>query len=127
MWESLFSLVSTLLIIVAVLALAYLFTKHVAGRLYTGGANSFRSKRMQVLEQLSLGKDQKLVIAKMGDDLYFLGITQSGVSCIEKIPQETAQKWADEDEQKLDKQPEVNFSDILRKATEKFNGKGGQS
>ncbi len=126
MWESLFSLTSTFLIIIAVLALAYLFTKHVAGRLYTGGANNFRSKRMQVLEQLVIGKDQKLLIVQMGSELYFIGAAQGNITCIEHISQENAQKWKDEDAQKLEQNPELNFNDILRKAAEKLNGKGGR-
>ncbi len=122
MWESLFSLISSLLIIVAILFLAYLFTKYVAGRLYSG-QSSYRSKRMKVLETINTGKDQKLMLVQMGENIYFLGLSQGNVTCIERVSQEQAKKWTQEDNEKYSQLPETSFSDTLKKVAEQFNNK----
>lgn len=73
-----------LLVIAVVLVLAYLFTRYGAGRL--SGAIRPRSRRMTVVEQISLGRDQRLVLVRVGDTLYLLGVTPGGVSRLEKLP-----------------------------------------
>ena len=73
-----------LLVIIAVLALAYLFTRYGAGRL--NGMFRPRRRRMTVVEQVPLGRDQRLVLVRMGDTLYLLGVTPGGVSRLEKLP-----------------------------------------
>ena len=69
----------TLLITCGILLLAYWFTRRVAGQLT---AKRGAGGRMEVLEQLPLGRDQKLVLARVGQKLYLLGVSPAGVSCL---------------------------------------------
>lgn len=59
------SLLWALAVTVLMLALAYWFTRYVVGRL-AGGRLLPRQSRMTVLEQLSVGRDQRLLLVKVG-------------------------------------------------------------
>lgn len=80
-------LVWTLLVIVVVLVLAYLFTRFMAGQA-AGGPHRFRRGRFTVLDQVSVGKDQKLLLVQLKDQVYFLGAAQGGITCLDKLPAE---------------------------------------
>lgn len=73
-----------------VLVLAYWFTRHVVGRMAVkrriGG-------RMEVLDQMPLGRDQRLVLARVGKTVYLLGVSSGGVSCLRVLTNEEAQDW----------------------------------
>ena len=60
-----------LFVIAAVLALAYAFTRYVAGRIPAVR----RGKHITILEQVSIGKDQKLLLVKLGKNIYLLGLS----------------------------------------------------
>lgn len=74
-----------------VLVLAYWFTRHVVGRLMVG-RRSLRS-RLTVLDQVSLGRDQRLVLARVGETVYLLGVTPGGISCLQVLSKEEAAPW----------------------------------
>ena len=82
-------LVWALVVIAAVLALAWWFTRFAASRL--GGGAALRGKHLQVLESVSLGREQKLVLAKLGDTYCFLGVTPGGVTCLRQLSREEAE------------------------------------
>ena len=46
---------------------------------------------MQVLESISLGREQKLVLAKLGETYCFLGVTSGGVTCLRQLSCEEAE------------------------------------
>ena len=80
----------TLLITCGILLLAYWFTRRVAGQLT---AKRGAGGRMEVLEQLPLGRDQKLVLARVGQQLYLLGVSPAGVSCLRTFTEDEAEPW----------------------------------
>ena len=60
-----------MLLTCGVLVLAYWSTRHIAGHM------TLRRKmggRMEVLDQLPLGRDQRLVLARVGQRVYLLGL-----------------------------------------------------
>lgn len=79
-----------LLLTCGVLVLAYWSTRHVAGRMAlrrrVGGP-------MEVLDQMSLGRDQRLVLARVGQTVYLLGVTTGGISCLRVLTKEEAGDW----------------------------------
>lgn len=81
------SLLWALAVTCAVLALAYWFTRHVVGRTAVGRS---RQGRLAVLEQISLGREQRLVLARVGDTVYLLGVTQGGITCLRVLSEEEA-------------------------------------
>ena len=109
-----------LLVTGVVLALAYWFTRHVVGRMAGGGLAGGR--RMAVLEQIPLGKEEKLLLVRLGDRLYFLAVTPGGANILRELTQEEAQPW-------LSQEPAApavpdSFSQALRRVLEQRKKSG---
>ena len=109
------SLLWALLVTVLVLALAYWFTKHVVGRM-AGGA-LLPGRRMTVLEQISLGKEQRLLLVKVGEQIYFLSVTPGGTTILREFSKEEADSWMVQAEPVLP--PQEGFAQILQRMREK--------
>lgn len=79
-----------LILTCGILVLAYWSTRHVVGRLAikrrTGG-------RMELLDQMPLGRDQRLVLARVGETVYLLGVSSGNVSCLRVLTKEEAEGW----------------------------------
>ena len=88
--SSLFSLIWLLVCVLAVIVLAWLFTKYVAGR---GGALgvSGGSERFRVLSRLSLGREQSAVLVKVGEKYLLLGVTASEITVLKELTPEEAE------------------------------------
>ena len=88
--DSLLSLVWMLVCVLAVIVLAYLFTRYVAGR---GGLVSAPggSERFKVLSRLSLGREQSAVLVKAGEKYLLLGVTSSEITVLKELTQEEAE------------------------------------
>lgn len=89
----LLSLVGTLAVLAVVLVLAYLTTRLVGTRLagrVTGGG---RGRHLTVVEQISVGKEAKLLLVKLEDHCLLLGVTQNGVTCLKELSQEEVAAW----------------------------------
>ena len=88
--SSLFSLIWLLVCVLAVVVLAWLVTKYVAGR---GGAIgvSGGSERFKVLSRLPLGREQSAVLVKAGEKYLLLGVTPSGISLLKELTAEEAE------------------------------------
>jgi flagellar protein FliO/FliZ len=80
-----------LLLTCGVLALAYWFTRRVAGRLAVGG--KLAGSRMEVLDQMPLGRDQRLVVARVGRTVCLLGVSSGGITCLRVLTEEEAEEW----------------------------------
>lgn len=119
------SLLWTLLVVVAVLALAYWFTRVVIGRSAGNGAIRFRGRRVTVLEQVAVGKDQKLLLVQVGEEIYFLGSTPGGISCLEQIPLEEAERWKQEDQAGQSAHQGLSFQEALKNVLERRKDRGG--
>lgn len=86
------SLLWVLVVTIVILALAYWFTRYVVGRL-AGGKLLGRQSRISVLEQISVGKEQRLMLVQMGDKVYLLGVTPGGITCLETLPADEVAGW----------------------------------
>ena len=116
MGEEILSLIWALLVTVLILALAYWFTRHVVGRM-AGGRFTGRQGRITVLDQVSLGKDQRLVVARVGRQVYLLGVTSGGISCLQVLSEEEAALW-NEQPPPSNGSPQTGFAEALRKVWE---------
>ena len=83
--------------VVVIIGLAYWFTRYVAGR---GGMGAFAPLRagegLELLAQLPLGRDQRLVVAQAGERCFLLGVTASGISLLAEFTEEEAALWRDQ-------------------------------
>ena len=119
------SLLWTILVVVAVLALAYWFTRGVIGRSMGDNAIRSRGRRATVLEQVAVGKDQKLLLVQVGERIYFLGSTPGGISCLEEVSPEEAERWKQEDQAGRATPPGLSFQEALKKVLERRKDRGG--
>ena len=77
----------TICAILGVLVLAYLFTRYVAGRGQGGGPSRLGKRMLTILDQVAVGKDQRLLLVRAGETYYFLG----SITCLEKLTAEEAE------------------------------------
>ena len=99
MGADLTGLLGAVLAICLVLALAYGFTRYVVGRSAVGHR---LSRHMRVLEQLSVGRDQKLLLVQVGEEIHLLGAAQGGITHLRTISPEEAERWRQEASQKAE-------------------------
>ncbi len=76
------SMVGTLLLVIAVLVAAYFATRMVAKGY--GGSLSTR-RNMEVLDRLPLGKDQSLLVVRVGGRVLLLGCTPNHIQALEEL------------------------------------------
>ena len=98
-WLSLLWLV---LCVLAIVGLAYWFTRYVIGRGALGGFGGLGgtgSERFKVLARLSLGREQSVVLIRVGERHLLLGVTPSSVSTLAELTPEEAQAWPGTPEQ----------------------------
>ena len=88
--SSLISLVWMLVCVLAVIVLAFLFTRYVAGRGgmigVSGGTEQFR-----VLARLPLGREHSAVLVKAGEKYLLLGVAPSEVTVLKELTREEAE------------------------------------
>lgn len=117
------AILSVLWVIVAtalVLVLAYWATRFLAGRM--GAGTLVRSRRIEILEQVPVGRDQKLMLARLGDKTCFLAATPGGITVLREATEAELQQA----QQEQSGQPPFSdaFARALRQVMEQRN-KGG--
>ena len=96
-WTPIGMLAATALI----LALAYWTTKWVASRGPGGlsaGSMSGGSARFHVLGQISLGRSERLVLVRLEDKCYLLGVTSGSITLLKELEGDEAKSWLAEAE-----------------------------
>ncbi len=77
--------------VVLIIGLAYWFTKYIAGR---GSFGSFQGGRqMEVLDRLPLGRDQSVILARVGERYLLLGAGTAGITLLTELTAEEAASW----------------------------------
>lgn len=80
-----------LVCVVLIAGLAYWFTKYVVGR-GTFGVLTGKG-RMEVLDRLPLGRDQSVVLARVGERYLLLGAGTAGITLLAEFTAEEAASW----------------------------------
>ena len=110
------SLLGVLAVIILILYLAYFATKWIgthsvpggAGTLRTGGTGDFR-----ILGQLGVGRNERLVLARLGERCYLLGVTEHQITLLRELDGEEAAPWLAQD----DSTPAApGFAEVLRES-----------
>lgn len=95
-------------ILVGIFALVWLLRR-------SGGLNRGRGGKMQVLDVLSLGQRERLVLVAVGEQQLVLGVAPGRVQAVHALAEPV---------QALPEQPAGNFAELLRKASTKAHDKG---
>ena len=111
----------TVLSIVVIIGMAYWFTRFAAGSRALQQLGWKRGgKQMEILAQLTLGRDQRLAVARVGKQHFLLGITASQISLLSEISEEDAAAWETPPEPASEMQPphfREAFMDVLKQKT----------
>lgn len=93
-WAEIGTLLGMLAAVVAILLLAWLFTRYLAGRA-PGIARFSRSSdgQLQLLERLVLGREQYLALVRTGECILLLGVTGSQITLLRELSAEEASTW----------------------------------
>ncbi len=105
--DVLLSVLGMLTIVVLMLVAAHYVTRWVAGRGAIGGAVG--QEDFRVVRQLSLGRDARLALVRIGKRCVLLGITPNAVSLLLELTEEEAERWEEKDAS-----PPPSFLEALR-------------
>lgn len=113
-----FSLLGMLAIVILVLILAYWVTRWIGTfsakatgvRTRAIGASAGAGEDFRVLGQLSLGRGERLMLVRLADRCYLLGVTAGSVTLLKELAGEEAEAWLAEQETGAP----PNFLDVLK-------------
>lgn len=112
-----FLLAWVLVCVVVVLGMSYWATRLIAGKgLLGGGMNRKSGGRIKVVAQEVIGKDQRLVVAAVGEKCFLLGVTSNAISMLSELPADEIGFEMKTGEQTVENHPSFlnAFSDLLK-------------
>lgn len=118
-------LIWALVVVAAVLVLAWLFTRFVAGRM-SGGAplGLSKDKPVKLLAQLPVGREQRVLLVQVGEQCYLLGAAQGGVTLLDKLSLEEAENLRRLAAPAAEPGEKMGFQEALKKVLEQRNRQG---
>ena len=90
------SLLGVLTVIVLILYLAYFATKWIGTHSVPGGVGTLRALGagdFRILGQLGVGRNERLVLARLGERCYLLGVTEHQITLLRELDGEEAAPW----------------------------------
>jgi len=90
--EYLLPLIGMLAAVVAILVLAYVATRWIATR-GVGGRAAAMGADFCVLRQISLGRAERLLLVRLGENCLLLGVTAGSISLLKELDAEEADEW----------------------------------
>ena len=100
--ENFWSLLGVLAVVVLILYLAYIATKWIGTHSTPGGSGMLRvngSDRFRVLGQLGVGRNERLVLVRLDERCYLLGVTEHQITLLREIDGDEAAAWLAQGEQ----------------------------
>lgn len=88
--EAILSVLGSLALVAAVLALAYHATRYAAGR---GLGRAGRARALELLDRLPLGRNEYLAVVRVSTRHLLLGIAAGGVTLLCELTEEEAALW----------------------------------
>lgn len=109
------SLPAALLTVIMVLMLAY-WCSRLLGKNW---ANAASGKHMRIIDQIQLGQDKRIVLVKLGEQNYLVGVSPAGIELL------TAVEGEFEDEAVLEQKKGASFKEQMEQYLESHRRKGG--
>lgn len=95
----LISLLGMLVVVGAILVLAWWATKQIAQRPgLQGFGGRLPNGEISILAQMPLGREQRLVVVECAARYFLLGVTEHNISMLSELSEEDAQRWKQEQE-----------------------------
>ena len=105
------SILWMLFCVVLIPGAAYWFTRRVVGRGGLGALGKGRGRQMELLDQLPVGREQRLVMVRAGERFFLLGITAGEISALAEFTAEEAALWQQE---QVEQPPAPSFREALQ-------------
>ena len=120
MWGNILSLLGMLAAVAAILALAYWCTRLVGSFSVTGASRGKDAGGLQVLRQVSLGRNQRLLLVRAGERFLLLGVAYEAITLLTELSAEEAGNWQGErPEERAESLKTPGFMEILKERTMK--------
>lgn len=90
------SLLGVLAVIVLILYFAYFATRWIGTHSVPGGAGTLRmggAEDLRILGQLGVGRNERLVLVRLGERCYLLGVTEHQITLLRELDGEEAAPW----------------------------------
>ena len=89
------SLLLVLLITILILYFAYVATRWIGTHGLPGGAAlpAGGSGKLRILAQLGVGRNERLVLVRMGERCYLLGVTEHQITLLRELDDGEAEPW----------------------------------
>ena len=109
------SLLGMLVLIAAILFLAWWATKQIAQRPgLQGFGGRLPNGDMSVLAQIPLGREQRLVVVECAARYFLLGVTEHNISMLSELDEESVQQWKQEQDESSAPVSMQSFSTLLQ-------------
>lgn len=106
------SLLGMLLIVIVVLVLAYGCTRFLGACGMAGTPGGIRkSEDLYVMRQIGIGRNQRLLLVRMGERCLLLGVSSEAVTLLLQLEGEEAKQWFEQTENAVQGS---GFMDVLR-------------
>ncbi|MBR3562164.1 MAG: flagellar biosynthetic protein FliO [Oscillospiraceae bacterium] len=116
--ENFWSLLGVLAVVALILYFAYAATKWIGTHSLPGSAGTPRTNgdRFRILAQLGVGRNERLVLARLGERCYLLGVTEHQITLLRELDDDEAASWLAQSESA----PEIpGFREILTRTLRK--------
>ncbi len=90
------SLLGVLAVVVLILYLAYYATRWIGMHGAPGGGGAFRAggaERFRILGQLGVGRNERLVLVRLDERCYLLGVTEHQITLLRELEGDEAAQW----------------------------------
>lgn len=117
MLGDIFTVLGMLLIVAAILVLAYFSTKYIARMRFGSMSAGAKNGRMQVLDQLSMGTDLRLIVVRVGVRYLLLGLSANGIQTLAELTQDEALLWDEQETDQTNPNPpsfRASFLEVLK-------------
>ena len=122
--DNFWSLLGVLAAVILILYLAYAATKWIGTHSVPGGAGTLLmngSGKLRMLCQLGVGRNERLVLVRLNERCYLLGVTEHQITLLRELDDGEAAEWLAESAN--DGAP-PGFMDVLGDALRKKNRRG---
>ena len=110
------SLLGVLAAVVLILYLAYAATKWIGTHSLSGGVGSLlapgTAERFRLLAQLGVGRNERLVLVRLDERCYLLGVTEHQITLLRELDGEEAERWLIQSERASETS---GFAEVLRR------------
>lgn len=99
--DNVWSLLGVLAVVVLILYLAYYASRWIGTHGVPGSSATVRSGgtgKFRVLGQITVGRNERLVLAQLDERCYLLGVTEHQITLLRELDGEEAAQWLQERE-----------------------------